>query len=71
MDMVYLDFNKMQESEKLWSVTNNPMLMGSLGESYSILNKIFPYTYRINDVPAELYDGMIIIRNASPIVIKE
>ena len=42
------------------------MLMGSLGEGYSFLNKILPNSYRINDVPAELYDGMIIVINATP-----
>lgn len=45
--------------------------MGSLGENYSILNKIFPYTYRINETPAGLYDGMILIRNATPTIIED
>ena len=46
------------------------MLMGSLGEGYSFLNQILPNSYRINDVPAELYDGMIIVKNATPTDIK-
>ena len=29
-----------------------------------------PNSYRINDVPAELYDGMIIVVNATPTDIK-
>lgn len=71
MDMVYLDFDKLQESKKLSETINHKMLMGSLGENYSILNKILPYSYRVNDVPAKLYDGMIIVTNAAPTEIKE
>ena len=66
MDITYLDFNKLQKSEKIKKIINQSMLMGSLGEGYSFLNKILPNSYRINDVPAELYDGMIIVINASP-----
>lgn len=69
MDMTYLDFDNMQNSEKMSEIINNNMLMGSLGEGYSILNKILPNTYRINDVPAQLYDGMIIVTNATPTMI--
>ena len=70
MDMTYLDFNKLQKSEKIKEIINKNMLMGSLGEGYSFLNKILPNSYRINDVPAELYDGMIIVKNATPTDIK-
>lgn len=70
MDMTYLDFDKLQKSEKIKKIINQSMLMGSLGEGYSFLNKILPNSYRINDVPAELYDGMIIVINATPTDIK-
>lgn len=70
MDMTYLDFDKLQKSEKIKKIINQSMLMGSLGEGYSLLNKILPNSYRINDVPAELYDGMIIVINATPTDIK-
>lgn len=70
MDMTYLDFNKMSKSEKMHEVINQKMLMGSLGEGYSFLNKILPNTYRINDIPFELYDGMIVVTNATPTVIE-
>ena len=71
MDMTYLDFDKLNKSEKMNEVINKSMLMGSLGEGYSFLNKLLPNSYRINDVPAELYDGMIIVTNATPIDIKK
>ena len=70
MDMTYLDFDKLHKSEKMNEIINKSMLMGSLGEGYSFLNKILPNSYRINDVPAELYDGMIIVTNATPTNIK-
>ena len=71
IDMTYLDFDKLNKSEKMNEVINKSMLMGSLGEGYSFLNKLLPNSYRINDVPAELYDGMIIVTNATPIDIKD
>lgn len=71
MDRAYLDFEKMENTEKLHSVIHNNMIMGSLGEGYSFLNKILPNTYRISDIPAELYDGMIIVTNATPTVIEQ
>ena len=60
----------MQNIQKMYEVVNSNMLMGSLGEGYSFLNKLLPNTYRINDVPSELYDGMIIVTNATPTDIK-
>ena len=35
-----------------------------------IAYETLPNSYRINDVPAELYDGMIIVINATPTDIK-
>lgn len=70
MDMAYLDFEKINEAEQLNSVIHKNMTMGSLGEGYSFLNKILPNTYRINAVPSELYDGMVIVTEATPTVIK-
>lgn len=66
LDITYLDFERMDKSEKMHDVVNNNMFMGSLGEGYSILNKLLPNTYRVHDVPAELYDGMIIVTNPTP-----
>ena len=71
MDMTYLDFEKMEKAEQLNSVIHDDMIMGSLGEGYSFLNKVLPNTYRINVVPTELYDGMIIVTEATPTFIKE
>ena len=68
--MTYLDFDKIKKKKKIKEIINKNMLMGSLGEGYSFLNKILPNSYRIDDVPAELYDGMIIVKNATPTEIK-
>ena len=45
IDITYLDFNKLQKSEKIKKIINQSMLMGSLGEGYSFLNKILPNSY--------------------------
>ena len=66
-DMVYLDFASIPASEeKLYDTIHSKMYMGSLGEAYNPLMKILPYTNRINEVPSEFYDAMILVYEATP-----
>lgn len=70
-NICYLDFVKANESEELAGIINNKMKMGSLGEGYSPLMKILKQTYQIDIVPSELYDGMILVYEATPIEVWE
>jgi len=70
-NICYLDFAKANESDELADIINNKMKMGSLGEGYSPLMKIMKQTYQINIVPTELYDGMILVYEATPIKVWE
>lgn len=45
--------------------------MGTLGESYSIMNRFLPPSYRMFQPPTTLYDSMIYVSNASPTKIIE
>ena len=43
--------------------------MGSLGEGYSPLMKFIPTSYRVKEVPKDLYDAMIFVYYAKPIAV--
>lgn len=71
-DMVYFDFDTVPETEKrLYNVIHTKTYMGSLGEGYSFIMKVAPYMHRIYKVPAEFYDGMILVYNTTPIEVIE
>ena len=40
--------------------------MGTLGESYSIIMRLLPSSYRMFQPPAVLYDSMIFVTEANP-----
>jgi len=63
----YLDFEAAAASETLSELIDNPMKTGSLGESYSPMMKFLKNTYQINIAPSTLYDGMILVYEATPI----
>lgn len=41
--------------------------MGSPGEGYAWYMKLLPQSYRIEAVPADLYDAMALVYEATPI----
>lgn len=61
----YLDFNNLKDGETKGKVENK-MKMGSLGEGYSPIMKIMPTSYRIDQTPKDLYDGMIFVYEVNP-----
>lgn len=63
----YLDFNKASESINLSESIQKAIPTGSLGESYSPIMKVLKSTYQIHIAPVKLYDGMILVYEASPI----
>lgn len=66
----YLDLTKVKEGET-FDLVNKEINMGSLGEGYSPLMKFLPRTYRIKEVPKDLYDAMIFVYYAKPITVIE
>jgi len=69
-DAAYIDFDSIPENEKIYKLINKKMSMGSLGESYNAIMHLFPNMYRINRVPTEFYDGMIVVYESSATKIK-
>lgn len=66
-NIYYLDFEAAQASEELSGMINNAMKTGSLGESYSPIMKMVKSSYQLNIAPGTLYDGMILVYEATPI----
>lgn len=64
----YLDFTKVEDGET-FDLINKEINMISLGEGYSSLMKFMPRTYRIKEVPKNLYDAMIFVYYAKPIAV--
>ncbi|OLR65222.1 erythromycin esterase family protein [Peptoniphilus porci] len=66
----YLDFSKVKDGET-FKVINKEINMISLGEGYSPVMKFIPTSYRVKEVPKDLYDAMIFVYYAKPIFVNE
>ena len=67
----WLDFASVPESSTLSSRLSEYTWLGDVGEGYSPLMAIFPQSYRDWDCPATLYNGMIFVTNAHPILVRK
>ncbi len=67
--MSWLDFSRIPNDSPLKQIVTGYIWMGSVGEGYSPLMAIMPMAYRVWDSPTELYDGMIFVSKAQPIVV--
>lgn len=65
-DICWLDFAKVPENSELGRQISEYTYMGNLGESYSIIMRFLPPSYRIFQPPAVLYDSMIFVSEAVP-----
>ncbi len=66
LDICWLDFKNIPQDSELSKASLQYNYMGNLGESYSVIMRILPPSYRIFQPPAVLYDSMIYITNATP-----
>lgn len=69
LDICWLDFAKASKSAELAKFISQYIYMGTLGEGYAWYMRLLPPSYRIFQQPAELYDGMILVAEASPTTI--
>ena len=70
-DICWLDFTKVPENSELGRQASEYTYMGTLGESYSIIMRLLPPSYRMFQPPAVLYDSMIFVTDANPTKILE
>lgn len=69
--MYYLDFATVpKKSTKLYEQIHSEIPMGAVGEGYSIYFYLFQ-TFRENMIPAECYDAVIYVYDATPIHVIE
>jgi len=69
LDICWLDFAKASKNPELAKLISQYIYMGTLGEGYAWYMRLLPPSYRIFQQPAELYDGMIFVAEASPTTI--
>lgn len=69
LDICWLDFAKASESPVLAEQIAQYTYMGTLGERYSWFMRLLPPSYRMFQPPAQLYDGMIFVAEATPTTI--
>ena len=69
-EMSWLDFSTIPEDTPLKQQITGYTWMGSVGEGYSPFMAVMPMAYRIWVSPTELYDGIILVSNAHPTVIR-
>ena len=67
----HFDFSSLEEGTEIKRYADAYTYMGTLGESYSIMNRFLPPSYRMFQPPTTLYDSMIYVSNASPTKIIE
>ena len=65
----WLDFSRIPDSTTLKHQITEYTWMGDVGEGYSPLMAIFPQAYRDWVSPTLLYDGVILVTEAQPIVV--
>lgn len=65
-DICWIDFANVPEESELGRQISEYTYMGTLGESYSIIMRLLPPSYRMFQPPAVLYDSMIFVSDAVP-----
>lgn len=67
----WLDFSTLDETTELSQCVQNYTYLGTLGDSYSFIQRLLPPSYRMFQPPATLYDSMIYISEAAPTKIRQ
>ncbi len=70
LTICWLDFSEIPEDSELGNQVREYSFMGNLGEQYSPMMRLLPPSYRMFQPPAQLYDSMIFVTNATPITIQ-
>ena len=66
----WLDFSQIPEDSELGNQVREYSFMGNLGEQYSPIMRLLPPSYRMFQPPAQLYDSMILVTDATPTTIQ-
>lgn len=63
----FMDFTKAQENDELSKIVNESQRMGNIGAEFSSWQKYIKIMYTLKMVPAKAYDGIIVVKDATPV----
>ncbi|UGB33187.1 erythromycin esterase family protein [Metabacillus sp. B2-18] len=67
----YVDFDKSLESDELSEIISSEQKMANIGDDFQTWYKVLKMFYTIEMVPDQAYDGVIIVKDASPTEVME
>lgn len=70
-NIFYVGFEKASESEKLADIISNEQKMVNIGDDFRSWHKLLKMFYTIDMIPKDSYDGLIIIKEATPTTVIE
>ncbi len=70
-NIFYIDFEKSHESDELSNIISNEHKMANIGDDFQSWYKLLKMFYTIKMVPDQAYDGLIIVKNATPTKVLE
>ena len=70
-NIFYVDFEKAGETEALKDIISKEQKMANIGDDFRYWYKFLKMFYTIEMVPNEAYDGVIIVKEATPTNVKE
>ncbi|MFJ8066704.1 erythromycin esterase family protein [Psychrobacillus sp. NPDC096426] len=70
-NVFYIGFDKASESEELLEIISNDQKMVNIGDDFRPWYKLLKMFYTIKMVPKHAYDGIIIIKEATPTTVME
>lgn len=62
----WLDFARVPKDSSLRECIDGPIMMGRVGDGFSVLMYVLPQTYRVKREPSAPYDSMILVPYANP-----
>ncbi|MEK4426864.1 erythromycin esterase family protein [Solibacillus sp. FSL K6-1523] len=65
-NIFYVDFEKASASQKLKAILSTEQKMGNVGDDFRSWYKFTKMFYTIEMIPNEAYDGLIIVKEATP-----
>ncbi|XRD24941.1 erythromycin esterase family protein [Lysinibacillus fusiformis] len=65
-NILYVDFEKASQSEELSNILTKEQRMGNIGDDFRPWYKLTKMLYTIKMTPADAYDGLIIVQEATP-----
>ena len=65
-NIFYVDFEKASESDELLDIISREQKMANIGDDFRMWYKFLKMFYTIEMTPNEAYDGIIIVKEATP-----